>query len=49
MMTLDDIRARLRPMNLAHVSRDTGIHYNVLIRLVRPGSRPEYETVRALS
>lgn len=49
MLTLQEIKARLQPMNLKHVSRETGVSYNALWRLANEKSQPRYETVELVS
>ena len=49
MITLSAIRAMLADRNLREVSRQTGLHYNVVYRLANGTQNPSYETVRAIS
>jgi len=49
MMTLEQIKRRLEPMNLSRVSRETGLHPNALYRIVSGKTSPRYETVKKLS
>lgn len=49
MLTLDEIKRRLKYMKLRQVSRESGVHENVLYRLVRSETNPQYETVERLS
>ena len=50
MMTVEQIRVALKDLKISAVSRDTGLHYNTVIR-VRDGDilDPRNSTVRALS
>jgi len=48
-MTLEQIKRRLEPMNLSHVSRETGLHPNALYRIVSGKTSARYETVKKLS
>lgn len=48
-MTLDEMRRRLQPMNLAEVSRETGINYHTLRRLASGESEPRYQTADHLA
>lgn len=47
-MRLDDIRKRLKDMNIMAVSRATNIHYNALYRIVNNISDPRQSTVEKL-
>lgn len=48
-MTLDDVRAALSKLNLAQVSRDTGIHHNTLVRIKNnENANPSYVVVSIL-
>lgn len=49
MLTLDEITKKLKPMNLQYVSRETGIHVNVIYRIAKGQANPQYETVKKLS
>lgn len=49
MLTLDEVKRRLKPMNLQHVAKETGIHPNALYRICAGASGPRYETVKKLS
>lgn len=50
MIDLAEVRERLRDRRLSVVSRETGIHYNTLIR-IRDGANvnPTYRVLEALS
>lgn len=48
MLTLDEIKDRLKDMNLMRVASKAGIHYNALYRLANGGTNPSYETVQKL-
>lgn len=48
MMTINEIRARLKPMNLKAVARESGVHYNAIYRLMNGGTSPAYETVQKI-
>lgn len=49
MLTLEEIKKRLMPMNLQYVARETGVHANVLYKIQRGHQNPKYETVKRLS
>lgn len=49
MLTLEQIRRRLEPMNIQHVSRETGLHPNSLYRIASGKTSAGYQTVRKLS
>lgn len=50
MLTLEQIRTALSDRNLSEVSRQTGMHYNVVYRAATDRTQnPSYETVKALS
>ncbi len=48
MLTLDQIRERLRDRNIKAVSEKAGVHYNAVYRFMNGQSNPSYETVRKL-
>lgn len=48
MMTVEQVRAMLAPMNLRTVSRETGLHYNT-VRMIATGGDPSYQSLLALS
>jgi len=49
MLTIEEVKQKLRPMNLQHVSRETGIHGNILYRIMKGQRSASYETVKKLS
>ena len=49
MMTLDEIKQRLKPMNLRAISSDTGIKYAILWRTINQKTRVAYDVVKILS
>lgn len=49
MMTLEEVKERLKPMNLQYVARETGIHGNVLYRICKGQRNPSYATVKKIS
>ncbi len=49
MLTLDEIKKRLEPMNLQRVAKETGLHPNVLYRISAGGEGARYETVKRIS
>lgn len=48
MLTLDQIRDRLKDMNLMAVSKGAGVHYNAIYRLANGGTKPSYEVVQKI-
>ncbi len=48
-MTLQQIKEQLRDSNLKKVSEASGLHYNVLTRLMAGDTDPRYSTVESLS
>lgn len=48
MMTLEQIREKLKDRNLSVVADAAGVHRNALYRLMNSRSNPSYETVRRL-
>lgn len=48
MMTLEQIREKLKDRNLSAVADAIGVHRNAIYRLVNDQSNPSYETVRRL-
>lgn len=49
MLNLDQIKTKLKPMNIQHVARETGIHANIIYRIMRDQKGASYETVKKLS
>lgn len=50
MLTLDQIKERLRDSNLRAVAQSSGVNYHTLIKLMNEEGRdPAYSTVKALS
>ena len=49
MLTLDEIKQRLKPYNLRALSTEVGIEYNVLWRAIRKEKPVKYEVVKQLS
>ena len=50
MKTIEELRERLSRYCLARVSRQTGLHYNVVYRVARGTVKnPSYDTVLRLS
>ena len=47
-MNLDLVKEQLADSNLRKVAEASGIHYNVLTRLMRGDTDPKYSTVEAL-
>lgn len=48
MITLDELREILEPMNIREVARGAGVHPNAIYRLIHKGSQPSYETVKKI-
>lgn len=48
MLTLDEVKDKLKDRNLMKVSKAAGVHYNCLYRFMRGKSNPSYETVQKL-
>lgn len=49
MMTLEQIKEKLKDRNLSAVADAAGVHRNAIYRLVNGQSNPSYETVRRLA
>lgn len=49
MLTLEQIRRMLQPMNLRAVSEAAGVPYNTVYRVAKTDADPNYSTVKALS
>lgn len=49
MLTLDQIKERLKHANLLKVSESAGIHSNTIYKLMKGGKSPSYDTVKKLS
>lgn len=47
-MGIDEIKARLQPMNLSKVAKDAEIHPNVLYRLMKGDTDPKISTIEKL-
>lgn len=48
MLTLEEIRSRLKGYNLKQLAEASGVHYNALYRLMNGGTNPSYETVQKI-
>jgi len=48
MMTLEQLKMKLKPMNLSIVAKESGVHYNSVCRIVNGSISPKYETVQKL-
>lgn len=49
MLTLDQIRDRLKHSNLRAVAEVAGVHYNTLYKLMNTDCDPAYSTIKKLS
>jgi predicted transcriptional regulator len=49
MLTIEEIKEMLKPMNLKAVSEAAGVPYNTVYRLAKTNADPNYSTVKALS
>lgn len=49
MMTLEQIKQRLKDANLKRVAESAGVHPATVYRLMQDDATPLYETVKALS
>lgn len=49
MLTLEQVRDRLKHSNLRAVAQAAGLHYNTLYNLMDNSKTPSYSTVKALS
>lgn len=49
MLTIEEIKEMLKPMNLKAVSEASGVPYNTVYRLAKTNADPSYSTVKALS
>lgn len=49
MLTIEELKLLLKDRNIAQVSRETGLHANVIYRVVNGHSKPSYDTIVALS
>ena len=49
MLTIDEIRERVKDRSVKKVARMSGVHFNALYRLVSGKSKPSYETLKKLS
>lgn len=50
-MDIEEMKDKLRPMNLKEVARETGLHYNTVSLFVNRGTKErgyQYETVKKL-
>lgn len=48
MLTLDQVREKLKDRNLKKVAETCGIHYNCIYRFMNGKSNPSYDTVQKL-
>lgn len=48
MLSLEEIRDALKPMNLRVVSRESGVSYNAVVRLAGGSTNPAYDTVQKI-
>jgi len=49
-MNIDEVKRRLKFMNLKAVASASGVHYNTVYRLVKdPSHEPRYRTIEKLS
>lgn len=49
MLTLDEIKQRLKPYNLRALSQEIGLPYSILWRAIRKEKPVKYEVVKVLS
>lgn len=48
MMTLKEIREKLKDRKMTVVSSETGIHVNAIYRFMNDQTKPKYDTVKKL-
>lgn len=48
MLTLEEVRRRLKDANIKKVCKNSGVSYGAIARLIR-GADPQYSTVERLS
>lgn len=49
MLTIEEIKERLKDRNIKAVARISGVHFNAIYRLVSGKSKPSYKTHEKLS
>lgn len=49
MLTIEQIKERLKDANLMKVAKAAGVHQNSLYRLMNGSTRTSYDTVKAIS
>ena len=49
MLTIEEIRKRLRDQRPADVAEKTGLHENTVRKFLLPGNNPTYKTIKKLS
>lgn len=49
MINIEELKQRLAKENILEVSRQTGIHVNILYRFVKKTNRPAFKTVAAIN
>lgn len=49
MLTIEDIRERLKDSNLIKVSAASGLHFNTVYRVISKENNPSYFTHKALN
>lgn len=49
MLTLDEVREKLKPLKINAVAEEVGLHPNAVYRLMNEQTKPSYDTVKRLS
>lgn len=49
MLTIEDIKRHLADRNINEVARRTGLHPNIIHRILNDKSKPSYDTMLALT
>lgn len=49
MLTIIEVKQRLKDSNLRRIAVKAGVHPATIYRLMQPDSQPSYETVKLLS
>ena len=49
MLTLDEVKERLKPYNLRAIASETGLSYPIVWRAIRKNKPVKYEVVKTLS
>lgn len=49
MLTLDEIRARMKDRRVRRVAEAIGVHHQTIYNVMEPGANPSHDTLKKLS